>query len=61
MNKMIWGSDIRPVRRLVCLSIVSEAAGCSKRAIIRIQSNLQLFGTIKDPSIKAGGPQESRW
>lgn len=38
-------------------SEIAEAAGCSKRAIIRIRSNLRLFGSIKAPSIKAGRPR----
>jgi hypothetical protein len=36
-------------------SQMAEAAGCSKRAIIRLRSNLQLFGSIKAPRIKGGG------
>jgi hypothetical protein len=36
---------------------MAKAIGCSKRAIIRIKSNLRLFGTIKAPSIKAGRPR----
>jgi transposase len=38
-------------------SQVAEAAGCSKCAIIRIRSNLRLFGSIKAPSIRAGRPR----
>ncbi|OQD86930.1 hypothetical protein PENSOL_c082G07324 [Penicillium solitum] len=38
-------------------SQMADAAGCSKRAIIRIRSNLQLFGSIKAPLIKAGRPR----
>ena len=38
-------------------SQMAEAAGCSKRAIIWIWSNLRLFGTIKAPFIKAGRPR----
>ena len=37
-------------------SQMAEAAGCSKRAIIRIWSNPRLFGSVKVP-IKAGRPQ----
>lgn len=37
-------------------SQMAQAAGCSKRAILRIRSNLRLFGTIKAPPIKAGRP-----
>jgi hypothetical protein len=33
-------------------SQMAEAAGCSKRAIIRLRSNLQLLGSIKAPRIK---------
>lgn len=36
---------------------MAQAAGCSKRAILRIRSNLRLFGTIKAPPIKAGRPR----
>lgn len=36
---------------------IAQVAGCSKRAILRIRSNLRLFGTIKAPSIKAGRPR----
>lgn len=38
-------------------SQMADAAGCSKRAIIRIRSNLQLFGSIKAPLMKAGRPR----
>jgi hypothetical protein len=38
-------------------SQMAEAAGCSKRAILRIRSNLRLLGTIKAPPIKAGRPR----
>jgi transposase len=38
-------------------SQMAQAAGCSKRAILRIRSNLRLFGTIKAPPIKAGRPR----
>lgn len=38
-------------------SQIAEAAGCSKRAITRIRSNMRLFGSIKAPSIKAGRPR----
>lgn len=38
-------------------SQIAEAAGCSKRAITRIRSNLRLFGSIRAPSIKAGRPR----
>lgn len=38
-------------------SQIAEAAGCSRRAIIRIRSNLRLFGSVKAPSIKAGRPR----
>lgn len=38
-------------------SEMARAAGCSKRAIFRIRSNIRLFGTIKAPSIKAGRPR----
>lgn len=38
-------------------SQIAEAAGCSKRAITRIRSNLRVFGSIKAPSIKAGRPR----
>jgi hypothetical protein len=36
---------------------MAEAAGCNKRAIIRIRSKLRLFGSIKAPPIKAGRPR----
>jgi hypothetical protein len=39
-------------------SQMAEAAGCSKRAIIRLRSNLQLFGSIKAPRIKGGRPRK---
>jgi len=38
-------------------SQISKAAGCSKRAIFRIRSNLRLFGSVKTPPIKPGRPQ----
>lgn len=38
-------------------SQMAEAAGCSKRAIIRIRSNLRLFGSIKAPPAKCGRPK----
>lgn len=38
-------------------SQMAEAAGCSKRAIIRIRSNLHLFGHVKAPPIKRGRPR----
>lgn len=38
-------------------SQIAQAAGCSKRTMIRIRSNLQLFGSIKAPAIKAGRPR----
>lgn len=38
-------------------SELAEAAGCSKRAIFRIRSNLRLFGCVKAPPIKRGQPQ----
>ncbi|OQD95160.1 hypothetical protein PENVUL_c118G04214 [Penicillium vulpinum] len=38
-------------------SEMARAAGCSKRAIFRIRSNLRLFGTIKAPPVKAGRPR----
>lgn len=38
-------------------SQIAKAAGCSKRAIIRIRSNLRLFGSIKVPSIKSRRPR----
>lgn len=38
-------------------SQMAEAAGCSKQAIIRIRSNLRLFGSVKAPPIKARRPQ----
>ncbi|KAJ5116799.1 hypothetical protein N7456_001147 [Penicillium angulare] len=34
------------------ISEMAAAAGCSKRAITRIQSNLRLFGSIKAPLSK---------
>ncbi|OGE55430.1 hypothetical protein PENARI_c004G00238 [Penicillium arizonense] len=40
-------------------SQMAQAAGCSKRAILRIRSNLRLFRTIKAPPIKAGRPRSS--
>lgn len=36
---------------------MAEAACCSKRTIIRIRSNLRLFGSVKAPPIKTGRPQ----
>lgn len=38
-------------------SQMAKAAGCSKRAIIRIRSNLRLFGSVKAPPMKPGRPQ----
>lgn len=38
-------------------SQMAKAAGCSKRAIIGIRSNLRLFGSVKAPSITSGRPQ----
>ena len=38
-------------------SQMAEAAGCSKHTIIRIHSNLRLFGSIKAPPIKGGRPR----
>ncbi|KAJ5084558.1 hypothetical protein NUU61_009137 [Penicillium alfredii] len=38
-------------------SQMAEAAGCSERAIIRIRSNLRLFGNVKAPPITAGQPR----
>lgn len=38
-------------------SQIAEAAGCNKRAITRIRSNMRLFGSIRAPSIKAGRPR----
>lgn len=38
-------------------SQMAEAAGCSKRSITRIRSNLRLFGSIKAPPAKVGRPQ----
>lgn len=39
-------------------SQMAEAAGCSKRAIIRLRANLQLFGSLKAPQIKGGRPRK---
>ncbi|KAJ5703719.1 hypothetical protein N7493_010857 [Penicillium malachiteum] len=39
------------------ISEMAAAAGCSKRAITRIRSNLRLFGSVKAPPIKAGRPR----
>ncbi|GAQ10147.1 hypothetical protein ALT_7468 [Aspergillus lentulus] len=33
----------------VTTSQIAQAAGCSKRAILRIQSNLRVFGPMKAP------------
>ena len=38
-------------------SQIAKAAGCSKRAIIRIRSNLRLFGSVKAPPIKPRRPR----
>jgi len=35
-------------------SQMAEAAGCRKRTVIRIRSNLRMYGSIKGPSIKKG-------
>jgi hypothetical protein len=51
-NKMLSGE--------LTTSQIAEAAGWSKRAIIRIQSNLQLFSTIEALSIKTERPQKPR-
>ena len=39
------------------VSQIAEAAGCSKRAITRIRSNMRIFGSVKAPSVKAGRPR----
>lgn len=39
-------------------SQMAETAGCSKRAIIRLRANLQLFGSLKAPQIKGGRPRK---
>lgn len=39
-------------------SQMAEAAGCSKRAIIRLRANLRLFGSIKAPQVNGGRPRK---
>lgn len=38
-------------------SQMAEAAGCSKRTVMRIRCNLRMYGSIKAPPIKKGRPQ----
>ena len=38
-------------------SQMAEAAGCSRRTVIRIRSNLRMYGSTKAPPIKKGRPQ----
>lgn len=55
-------STLQLIQDMICsgeltTSEMAEAAGCSKRAIIRIRSNLRLFGSVKVPLVKAGRPR----
>lgn len=38
-------------------SQMAEAAGCSKRTVLRIRSNLRMSGSVKAPLINKGRPQ----
>jgi hypothetical protein len=39
------------------ISQMAKAAGCSKRTIIRLSSNVRLFGSIKAPPNNGGQPR----
>jgi hypothetical protein len=43
--------------KLLTTSQMSEAAGCSKRSIINIRTNLRLFGDVRAPPKVGGRPR----
>lgn len=43
--------------RSLTTSQIAEAAGCSKRSIITISTNLRLFGDVRAPLISGGRPR----
>lgn len=50
IHDMILSNDLT-------VSKIAEAAGCSKRTIRRIRSNLHLYGNVKAPQNPGGWPR----
>jgi transposase len=45
------------ISKSLTTSQIAKAAGCSKRSITNIRSNLQLFGNVRAPPIGGGRPR----
>ena len=56
LSKIEFISDMLKSNELT-ISQIANAAGCSKRSVYSIRSNLELFGSAKAPRIRAGRPR----
>jgi transposase len=62
MAPRLAASQLKFIRDMICsgsltTSQMAEAAGCSKRSIINIRSNLRLFGNVQAPPNGGGRPR----